>query len=210
VNPVNRQIRCDGCGVVATPEHLRRRVERLELATRFRPIHIDTLILYPAPPQRVADYFYRPAQSREERSALSRPFFDGMLSAVGINIAGKKGEETLLAEFQRAGIFITECCECPVEGTGISSEDLAVRMAPSLLRRVQFSYKPKHILVLSSELAPLVPLLRQAGLGENLLLRDGKPIDIPFFTDPSATVRFRTDLKDTFAKNPSWRSAASD
>lgn len=179
MNPVNREIRCDGCGVVAAPDHLRRRVERLELATRFRPIHIDTLILYPAPPQRAEDYFYRPAHSREERSPSSRAFFDGMLAAAGINPDGGKSEELLLAEFQRAGFFVTESCECPLEGGGISSADLAVRMAPSLLRRVQFSYKPKHILVLSSELAPLIPLFRQAGLGDNLLPREGKPIDIP-------------------------------
>ena len=179
MNPANREIRCDGCGIIAAPEHLRRRVERLELATRFRPIHIDTLILYPAPPQRVEDYFYRPAHSREERSASSRAFFDAMLSAAGINVVENKSEETLLAEFQRAGMFVTECCECPLEGGGISNEDLAVRMAPSLLRRVQFSYKPKHILVLSSELAPLIPLFRQAGLRENLLPREGKSIDIP-------------------------------
>lgn len=179
MNSVNREIRCDGCGVVATPDHLRRRVERLELATRFRPIHIDTLILYPAPPQRVEDYFYRPAHSREERSPSSRAFFDGMLAAAGINAVENKSEELLLAEFQRAGIFITECCECPLEGSATSSADLAVRMAPSLLRRVQFSYKPKRILLLSGELAPLIPLFRQAGLRENLLPREGKPIDIP-------------------------------
>ncbi|HXT72356.1 MAG TPA: hypothetical protein VN785_00750 [Candidatus Angelobacter sp.] len=177
MNPVNREIRCDGCGVVATPEHLRRRVERLELATRFRPIHIDTLILQPAPSPRVEDYFYRPAHSREERSTSSQAFFDAILSAAGINVAENKSEETLLTEFQRAGFFLTECCECPVETGGISSEDLAVRMAPSLLRRVRFSYKPKHILILSSELAPLIPLFRQAGLAENLLLRDGNLLD---------------------------------
>jgi len=179
VNPVNREIHCNACGVVAAPEHLRRRVERLELATRCRPIHIDTLILYPAPPERVEDYFYRPAHSREERSASSRAFFDGVLSAAGINPDASKNEETLLAEFQRAGFFVTECCECPMESGGISSADLTARMAPSLLRRVQFSYKPKHILLLSSELAPLIPLFRQAGLGENLLLRDGNPVEIP-------------------------------
>ena len=189
---------------------MRRRVERLELATRFRPIHIDTLILYPAPPQRAEDYFYRPAHSREERSASSRAFFEGVLAAAGINLAGGKSEETLLAEFQRAGIFVAECCECPMDATATSSEDLAVPMAPSLLRRVQFSYKPKRILVLSSELAPLIPLFRQAGLGENLLLREGEPIAIPVFTDSSATVQFHTDLSDVLAKNPSRSTAASD
>jgi hypothetical protein len=210
VNPANREIRCDGCGVVATPEHLRRRVERLELATRFRPIHIDTLILYPVPPQRVEDYFYRSAHSREDRSISSRAFFDAMLSAAGINLADAKSEEALLAEFQRAGFFLTECCECPLEGGGISSEGLAVRMAPSLLLRVQFSYKPKHILVLSSELAPLIPLFRQAGLAENVLPRNGNPIDIPVFTDSSAAVQFLTDLSDALTKNPSRSIPAPD
>jgi len=178
MNSVNREIRCDGCGTVATPEHLRRRVERLELATRFRPIHIDTLILYPAPPERREDYFYRPAQSPEERSASSRAFFNSVLSAAKIQLDDGKSEETLVAGFQRAGFFITECCECPVQGAGISNSDLLARMAPSLLRRVQFSYKPKRILLLSSELAPLIPIFRQAGLAENLLLRGGKPIDM--------------------------------
>ena len=210
MNPVNREIRCDGCGVVATPEHLRRRVERLELATRFRPIHIDTLILYPAPPQRMEDYFYRPAHSRDERSASSRAFFDGVLAAAGINSDDGKSEELALADFQRAGFFVTESCECPVEDGGTSSADSAVRMAPSLLRRVQFSYKPRHILILSSELAPLIPIFRQAGLGENLLLRDGQPVGIPVFSDPAATVRFRTDLSAVLRKNPSRNSVASD
>lgn len=210
MNPANREIRCDGCGVVATPEHLRQRVERLELATRFRPIHIDTLILYPAPPQRVEDYFYRPAQSRDERNASSRAFFDGVLAAAGINPDNSKSEELLLAEFQRAGTFVTECCECPVQHAATSNSDLPARMAPSLLRRVQFSYKPKRILLLSRELTPLIPVFRQAGLGENLLLRDGQPLDIPVFTDPSATVRFRTDLSEVLSKNPSRSSALSD
>ena len=133
-----------------------------------------------------------------------------MLSAAGINADASKNEETLLAEFQRAGFFVTECCECPVEWTATSSADLAVHMAPSVLRRVQFSYKPKHILLLSTELAPLIPLFREAGLGENLLLRDGNPIAIPAFNDPSATVQFRTDLSDALAKNPSGSISAPD
>ncbi|MGH9711086.1 MAG: hypothetical protein ACRD37_11125, partial [Candidatus Acidiferrales bacterium] len=170
VNPANREIRCDGCGIVATPEHLRRRVERLELATRFRPIHIDTLILYPAPPQPLEDYFYRPAHSRDQRNASSRVFFDSLLVAAGGDLSANKNEDVLLAEFQRAGIFLTECCECPLEESGPSSAELVAHMAPSVLRRVQFSYKPKHILLLSNDLAPLIPIFRDAGFDEKLLL----------------------------------------
>ena len=204
MNPVNREIRCDGCGVVATPGHLRRRVERLELATRFRPIHIDTLILYPAPPVRPEDYFYRPARSRDERSPHARAFFDSLLAAAGGDLSAAKTEETLLAEFQRAGIFVTECRECPAQDAGISDSGPFVRMAPSLLRRVQFSYKPKRILLLSTDLALLIPVFRQAGLGENLLLRDGKPLDIPAVNDSAST--FATDSRSVGNAFPRFRA----
>lgn len=209
VNPSNREIHCDGCGVIATSEHLRRRVGRLELATRFRPIHIDALILYPAPPRRVEDYFYRPAQSQDEQSASSRAFFGMLMSAAGIDLTAGKSEEMLLAEFQRAGIFLTECCECPLDDTAASADNIAVRMGPSVLRRARFSYKPKNILLLSDELVPLIPIFRDAGFAENLLLRDGKPISIPAFDDSAATTKFRADLNDILSPTLSRGSAAS-
>lgn len=51
---------CDGCGVQADGDHIRRRIERLELATRFRPIHIHVLLVDAAPPSRLEDYFISP------------------------------------------------------------------------------------------------------------------------------------------------------
>jgi len=194
MNFVNREIRCDGCGIVSTPEHLRRRVERLELATRFRPIHIDTLILYPAPPERREDYFYKPAQSRDERSLLARAFFDSLFAATGGDLSAGRSEEALLAEFQRAGSFLVECCECPSSDSGVPVADFAARTAPAIWRRVQFSYKPKRILLLSAALAPLIRVFRDAGWKENLLLRDGHPIDIPAVNDSAAFARFRAEI----------------
>src|ERR1700719_4321526 len=35
---------CDGCGAPADEAHVRQRIERLEMATRFRPIHIQGLL----------------------------------------------------------------------------------------------------------------------------------------------------------------------
>ena len=55
---------CDGCGAVADDKHIRERIERLELATRFRPVHIRALLIDAAPPPRVEDYFYRAAKDR--------------------------------------------------------------------------------------------------------------------------------------------------
>jgi len=49
---------CDGCGAVADAEHIRARIQRLELATRYRPIHIHTLLIGTAPPALIEDYFY--------------------------------------------------------------------------------------------------------------------------------------------------------
>jgi len=202
VNSANREIRCDGCGAAATDEHLRRRVERLELATRFRPIHIETLIVYPAPPERLQDYFYKAGVSREERSPGARAFFDALTGAPrGVETSSAAAsEETLLSEFQRAGCFLTECSECPLEEAGVSTADLVGRLAPSVVRRARYSYKPKQILLLSNEITPLIPFLRQAGLGEKLLLRDGASIEIPAFKDPAAIVRFRTDVRAVLAK----------
>jgi hypothetical protein len=60
---------CDGCGMEVGAEHIRARIERLELATRFRPVHIHTLLLGDAPPERAEDYFYA---SEKEGAELQR------------------------------------------------------------------------------------------------------------------------------------------
>jgi hypothetical protein len=60
---------CDGCGREVSAEHIRARIERLELATRYRPVHIQTLLVGDAPPQRAEDYFYA---SEKEGAELQR------------------------------------------------------------------------------------------------------------------------------------------
>ncbi len=49
---------CDGCGMEVGAEHIRRRIERLQMATRYRPVHIHTLLIGAAPPAREEEYFY--------------------------------------------------------------------------------------------------------------------------------------------------------
>jgi hypothetical protein len=63
---------CDGCGLTVDAEHIRQRIERLELATRYRPVHIHTLLIGAAPPARTADYFY---SSEKEATELQRAGF---------------------------------------------------------------------------------------------------------------------------------------
>jgi hypothetical protein len=67
-----QRLPCDGCGLPASPEHIAARIRRLELATRFRPLHIGILFVSPAPPLQPEDDFYAPAASRE----FSGPFLE--------------------------------------------------------------------------------------------------------------------------------------
>src|SRR6202030_4740136 len=52
---------CDGCGQLASAEHIARRLQRLEWATRFRPIHIQALLLAAAVPDADSEFLYSPA-----------------------------------------------------------------------------------------------------------------------------------------------------
>lgn len=60
---------CDGCGASVEAEHIRRRIERLELATRYRPVHIQTLLIGDAPPARDEEYVY---SSEKEATELQK------------------------------------------------------------------------------------------------------------------------------------------
>lgn len=135
---------CDGCGATVDAEHIRSRIERLEMATRYRPVHIQTLLVGTAPPERTEDYIYF--------------------------------SETKGAELQRNGIFLVYAVECPLP-TGAHVIEAARRAASTLIKRLQFSYKPKSIVLFSPATAQLLPALREAGFGERLILRDGSVFD---------------------------------
>src|SRR5437899_12101620 len=59
---------CDGCGQAATAEHIARRLQRLEWTTRYRPVHIHTLLLGAYSPSLA----YRNSSSRNGEYAPSR------------------------------------------------------------------------------------------------------------------------------------------
>src|SRR6266576_2762980 len=105
---------CDGCGQAATAEHIARRLQRLEWTTRYRPVHIHTLLLGAYSPLRDEEFLY--ASDREFGGEAAQ-----ILDAVGISTAGKT-REAVHAEFQRAGFFLTHVLDdilemvlgCPV------------------------------------------------------------------------------------------------
>jgi hypothetical protein len=164
---------CDGCGFAVDDAHIRQRIQRLELATRFRPIHINVLLIDANPPADPSDFFYASASS--QASAAQNPYFRELakLAAGGSDLA----PESVLSEFQRRGFFVTSAVECPMP----SGDDLSAairRLAPTVRRRVQASYKPKYVVLVSQPTSELIEPLRACGWGDRLILDNGCPFDV--------------------------------
>jgi hypothetical protein len=164
--------RCDGCGVTATDAHIRRRIERLELATRYRPIHIQTLFLALAPPDPMEDFFYSVAPPAAERSPAAKQFLAAVMAQAEIG-GTFSGDAAALAEFQRHNFYLAYVLECPVaeaypERDGATDSGIAVMIVrdhgAALLRRIQFSYRPKQIALIEPGIPELTGTLRQTGL----------------------------------------------
>src|SRR5437667_11287355 len=93
-------LRCDGCGQAASAEHIEQRLRRLEWTTRYRPVHINTLVLGAFSPREEKDFLYAPGGEFHGEAAH-------LLDALGISTVGKAAD-AVHAEFQRAGFFLTQ------------------------------------------------------------------------------------------------------
>jgi len=60
---------CDGCGQSASPEHLARQLQRLEWAARYRPVHIQALLLGGVAPEANAAFLYSPEGNYQGEAA---------------------------------------------------------------------------------------------------------------------------------------------
>ena len=150
---------CDGCGQLASAEHIAHRLQRLEWATRFRPIHIQALLLAAAAPEADSEFLYSP-------EAPFSGLAGDLLSALSISTAAKSKEE-VLADFQKRGLFLAYLLECPVAPDTEPPEavDLLDRHLPQAVARIRRSLKPKRVLVLSKDLQPFLPQLSESDLG---------------------------------------------
>ncbi len=167
---------CDGCGLPASPAHIAARVRRLELSTRFRPVHISVLFVAPAPPDRVEDDFYAAPEKSQLLGALG-------ISNVDSQSPAGSDASALLGEFQHRGYYLAYLSECPADPSGSANGELApdtvARLAPTLIRRIRFNYKPKLIAPLGPGLLPLVAAFRAAGVGPVLTQNTGQPLPVP-------------------------------
>jgi hypothetical protein len=181
-------ILCDGCGVVASPEHIRERLARLEVATRFRPIHIGVLFVAPAPDASGDFYDASPRKPGPREVLLDALDIAAVPAANGDPTTN--AIESRLAEFQRRGYFFASVSDCPLP-TGDDAAQAVEHLASTMLKRIQFSYKPKSVVLLSESLAPLVTLLAAAGQGIRVL-PDGAPLSWPASGDAAPDGAFRS------------------
>jgi len=165
-------LRCDGCGQAASAEHTARRLRRLEWATRFRPVHIQVLLLGAVTPERPEEFVYAPEGSfRGEASRL--------LETMGIAVEGRS-REAVLADLQRAGLFVAHALECPAEPLGddrTTLETLLQRRIPAVLVRIRRSLKPKRLVPISGVLDPFLERL-SAESQCDVLLKNGRAFDL--------------------------------
>ncbi|MGB2589775.1 MAG: hypothetical protein WAJ96_03935 [Candidatus Acidiferrum sp.] len=178
---------CDGCGQTATPEHIARRLARLEWTTRYRPIHIGTLLLVAVSPIADDEFLYA-GQFRGEAGRV--------LEAAGIASAGKPAE-SVLSEFQRGGFFLAHLLECPLEAGGNGQhtcEMLMTQRLSAVAARIRRSLKPKRVALISGQLAPVVAQLANAGLGCPLLLDGENPFALDAANSSGAIHKLREAL----------------
>jgi len=180
---------CDGCGQIGSPEHIARRLRRLEWATRYRPVHIQTLLLGGIAPHEDAEFLYAPGGELRGEAAL-------LLQAVGISSEGK-ALEAIHGEFQAAGFFLTHVLECPLEDGPKSASDsanLLRKHLPAVASRVRRSLKPKCVMLVTEMPEDVVPDIVALDLGCEVILNDGKPFALAPSVKESEIARFRAVL----------------
>ena len=182
-------LRCDGCGQPASPEHIAKRLQRLEWTTRYRPLHIDTLLLGAVAPRNDADFLYAEGGAFTGEAGI-------ILEVTGLSTSGKPPESTL-AEFQRGGFLLTYVLDCAVEEGAKNRTTVHSMLAerlPAVLARIRRSLRPKRLVPISQMLEPVLQGLAQADLGCSILLDAGQPFALDEDSPDPAIARLRHAL----------------
>ena len=193
---------CDGCGQTGSPEHIARRLRRLEWATRYRPVHIQTLLLGSVAPREDTEFLYTPSGEFRGEAEI-------FLRAVGIETgrpqkavlttaspAGKTSNE-IHAEFQSAGFFLTHILECPLEpgeNGAASACDLLRKHLPTVASRIRRSLKPKRVTLVTEMPPAVVQDILALDLGCEVILNDGKPFALTPSLAEAEIARLRAGL----------------
>jgi hypothetical protein len=184
----NTELVCDGCGQPASSVHIAKRLQRLEWTTRYRPVHIGTVLLGAfAPADDTAFLYAAPITGgflREGQDALT---------VSGISHDWKSAEATL-AEFQRGGYLLIHVLECPLNAGADSPtavQALLRSRLPALLARIRRSLRPKRVVPISSLLEPLLGSISETELKCGLVLNGGKAFALDFGGCEALAARLR-------------------
>lgn len=164
---------CDGCGQPASPDHLARRLQRLEWSTRYRPVHIQTVLLSAFAPAQTSSFLYSEVLPRGGEAAL-------LLDALQIPWEGKL-PESYLGEFQKRGLFLMHLLECSLEPANLAAPATQALLEKHLhlaIARIRRSLKPKRVALIASDLLSLTGKLTESSLGCPVLLHLDKPFEI--------------------------------
>ncbi|HXM96661.1 MAG TPA: hypothetical protein VOA64_20780 [Candidatus Dormibacteraeota bacterium] len=177
---------CDGCGQPASPAHIAKRLQRLEWTTRYRPVHINTLVLGASAPALEAEFLYSPAGNFQGEAAL-------LLKAAALSTGGKPAD-LVHTEFQRAGFMLTHVLECPIEDSLLALPELLVQRLATVLVRIRRSLKPKRLVLISQALGPLISQFSKAELPCSIVLDSGQPFALDGLDSAAALIRLHDAL----------------
>jgi hypothetical protein len=180
---------CDGCGQAALPEHIARRLQRLEWTTRYRPVHIQAVLLSGAAPVADDEFLYSPNGANRGESAR-------LLEALEMPHGGRTWD-TLLTDFQRRGLLLAHVMECPIEDGQASPGTLAAlfsKRIPAVITRIRRSLKPKRVVLISQALGTLTSCFMESELGCPVLLDSGKPFVLDGSDAAGVAARLREAL----------------
>ena len=180
---------CDGCGQSASPEHLAARFRRLEWATRFRPLHIQALLVGAVTPANDAEYIYADAEEFGGEAS-------SILRVAGVDGAGKS-PEVLHHELQRTGVFVVHVLECPLEPVLEAGDGLAQLLAkrvPATLTRIRRSLKPRRVALVGAPLNSAVDSFTAEALGCEVILDRGSAFKWDGTVESAETLRAALSL----------------
>lgn len=164
---IDEKLICDGCGQAASAEHLAARFRRLEWATRWRPLHIQTLLLGAVAPTEDAEFIYSDAGEFSGEAAW-------VLGVAGVSGAGKPAD-AVHHELQRAGVFVAHVLDCPFDGNADRPElaALLAKRVPTTLTRIRRSIKPKQAVLIGEGFDSLLGAFTTEALGCEVIFDRG-------------------------------------
>ena len=177
---------CDGCGQPASVEHFARRLQRLEWATRYRPVHMQALLISAVSPLADEEFLYSPTGDYQGEATQ-------LLDAIGIVHQGRTAD-AVLTEFQKRGLYLTHVLECPAEfglGDKIELATLLEVRFSNVCAKIRRSLKPKRVVIFSPEMRSVAHRFATADLGCPVELDNGKPFDLE---SPASAIRLAAAL----------------